>query len=145
MNKILKLSADGKTIVEVLDKSVKHITIPEGVEVIGTKAFRDCEALQSVDIPASVAGIDEWAFRDCEALQSVDIPASVVEIGEGILSFCEALQSVHMHNTNIDELNCCYSFDDDVTSKCTLYVPAGTKEAYSNNEEFNEFVIVERE
>ena len=77
---ILKLSNDGKTVIGVNDRSVKSITIPDGVTKIGDSAFSSCESLQSIDIPNSVTEIGDSAFEDCYSLQSIDIPNSVTLI-----------------------------------------------------------------
>ena len=82
MNNILKLSEDGKTIIGVNNKSITHITIPEGVTAIEKVAFRDCSALKSIDIPNSVTTIGDGAFSGCSSLQSIDIPNSVTKIGD---------------------------------------------------------------
>ena len=88
MDNILKLSKDGKTIIGVNDKSITHITIPDGVTTIGFWAFSDCSALQSIDIPNSVTTIEKYAFSCCSALKSIDIPNSVTTIGSGAFHYC---------------------------------------------------------
>ena len=50
MDKIFKLSEEDKTPIEVLDKNVEHITILDGVEVIGKWAFSYCSSRQSIHI-----------------------------------------------------------------------------------------------
>ena len=70
---ILKLSEDGKTVIGVYDKSVKSITIPDGVTKIGNRAFYAYFSLQSIDIPDSVTEIGDWAFLGCSSLQSIDV------------------------------------------------------------------------
>ena len=103
---ILKLSEDGKTLLEVTDKSVTEVVIPQGVTTIGTCAF-SFHHLQRIDIPDSVTVICRAAFFHCSALQSIDIPDSVTTIGQNAFCNCESLTSIEVsennaHYTSID-------------------------------------------
>lgn len=40
-------------------------TIPEGVEIIGTYAFKARQGFKNLVLPSSVSSIDPWAFDDC--------------------------------------------------------------------------------
>ena len=121
-------------------------SIPDSVTEIENYAFSYCSKLRSVDIHNGVTRIGDWAFRDCYALQSIDIPESVTEIGEGVFSYCESLQSIHMHSTDVNELDVGLGLGIEF-SKCTLYVPAGMKEAYIDimEWEYGDYEIIERE
>ena len=57
MRDVLKLSEDGKAVIEVDDGCITHITIPDGVTTIGESAFIYCSALQRIDIPNRVTTI----------------------------------------------------------------------------------------
>ena len=85
MDNILELSEDSKTIVKVLDQKVEHITIPDGMAVIGKAASCDCYKLQSIKIPDSVTVIEKWAFKMCYNLQSINIPKGVTKIEDSTL------------------------------------------------------------
>ena len=54
-------------------RSLKSMTIPEGVTEIGVGAFGGCRELDSVTIPASVTNIEWLAFSGCEALTQINI------------------------------------------------------------------------
>ena len=58
------------------------VIIPDGVFMIGEKAFFECNSLKSVTIPESVTSIGEEAFSCCKSLTCITIPASVTKIGE---------------------------------------------------------------
>lgn len=81
MEELFIFSYDGNTIEGVKDKSVTHITIPNGVLAIGEKAFSNCESLLSIDIPDSVTYLGSEAFKGCYSLREIDIPHSVESIG----------------------------------------------------------------
>ena len=77
----LELSEDGKTLIKVLDKTVKSLVIPNSVTEIDEWAFYGCSSLESIDIPNSVTEIGGWAFNGCKSLKNIDIPNSVTAIG----------------------------------------------------------------
>ena len=78
---------------------IKRIIIGDGITTIGSSAFRNCFALNSVTIPNSVRTIGEAAFEYCSALTSVTIPNSVTTIGNHAFFGCSALTSVTIPNS----------------------------------------------
>ena len=93
------LSYDGKELEGIRDKSVVHITIPNGVYTIGFRAFFRCLSLQSVFIPNSVTSIGESAFSGCTSLKNIDIPDTVKKIGSGAFYGCSLLKDVKILNS----------------------------------------------
>jgi len=85
--------------------SLKNITIPNSVTSIGGDAFLRCESLESITIPSSVTSIGERAFSSCKSLKSITIPSSVTSIGEDTFTDCESLESITIPNgvTNIGD------------------------------------------
>ena len=64
MEDVLILSEDGKTLLDVKDKSVREVVIPDGVEIIGHSAFRDC-SLEGIIMPDTINSIKSDAFASC--------------------------------------------------------------------------------
>lgn len=60
--------------------------IPDTVNIIGSRAFFNLDALESVEIPASVTEIEAEAFMSCRNLKKVTLPSSVVRIHERAFS-----------------------------------------------------------
>lgn len=50
-----------------------HVVIPEGVTVIGARAFAHYPELLGISLPSSVKRIDEYAFTDCYQLKSITV------------------------------------------------------------------------
>ncbi len=73
---------------------VADYTIPEGVTIIGDRAFQRCSGLESVTIPEGVTVIGSYAFYGCNGLISATIPNSVTIIGDGAFYYCASLQSI---------------------------------------------------
>ena len=78
---------------------IKRIIIGDGITTIGSSAFRNCFALNSVTIPNSVRTIGAYAFYNCRALTSVTIPNSVRTIGAYAFEYCSTLTSVTIPNS----------------------------------------------
>lgn len=65
-------------------KTVRSAVFHDGLEKVGTSAFRVCSDLRFVTLPDSVRSIGPEAFFDSR-LESIRIPASLEELGENAL------------------------------------------------------------
>ncbi|MBQ9561325.1 MAG: leucine-rich repeat domain-containing protein [Prevotella sp.] len=111
---------------------------------ISDGSFANCDRLISISIPNTVTFIGDKAFYGCLGLTSITIPNSVTRIGNGAFSDCNNLVSVYLYAETpvaISENFECFS--EGTYSKATLYVPAGTKEAYKSAECWKKFVKIE--
>ena len=70
---------------------VRKVTIEDGIEFIGERAFLECPKLRSVVIPGSVREIHQEAFSGCSKLTSVNIPAETTMIGDAAFENCPNL------------------------------------------------------
>ncbi|MDR1678810.1 MAG: leucine-rich repeat domain-containing protein [Prevotellaceae bacterium] len=96
-------------------KQEEHYTIPNHITSIGNYAFYNCINLTSVTISENVANIGSWAFCTQERQKTL---TTVINL------------SIEPQNiTYINPPNITYSVFDSIV---TLYVPAGSKEAYEN-------------
>ena len=118
------------------------ITLPNSITNIGNYAFYECLNLTSVSLGNTVTSIGKCAFSYCENLTSITIPASVSNIGNWAFECCDNLTNVTcLNNTppNLDD----FVFDD-ISPSAILYVPEGSKEAYSTSIGWSNFgTIVE--
>ena len=73
--------------------------IPDGIEIIGKKAFHFCQNLTRITIPGSVKVIDPEAFTQCFQLVSVTISEGVTEIKEEAFRDCDNLLSITFPKT----------------------------------------------
>lgn len=79
-------------------------SIPDGISVIGERAFFKCEHLVYVSIPTSVKVINDEAFYCCTNLTSITIPKGVIEVGQKAFGHCENLKSVYCKALNPPKL-----------------------------------------
>jgi hypothetical protein len=74
-----------------------HLVIPSEIAglpvvAIGSMAFMNNTAVQTVSIPEGVVSIDSYAFYGCSALTSVVMPDSVTVIGNRAFTICYNLR-----------------------------------------------------
>ena len=79
-------------------KSIKNVTIEDGVTTIGNSAFEYGENINSVSIPESVTSIGQQAFYNCQKLKSVDLKEGLQTIEEGAFLY-GGLTSVSIPNS----------------------------------------------
>lgn len=89
---------------------LENVVIPGSVTSIGKQAFFGCSSLGSVSISSGVTSIGNHAFRECGSLQSVSIPDSVADIGIAAFAYCGALQSARLPS-NITSLAASVFYD----------------------------------
>lgn len=117
--------------------SLTSITIPNSVTSIGWSGFQGCYGLTSITIPSSVTSLAFGAFYGCTGLTSITIPSSVTSIGDAAFSNCTNLSSVTVENPiPVSLLSRTFL---GIASPATLYVPAGTTEAYQAAAEWKNF------
>ncbi len=114
------------------------VTIPNGVTTINGSAFRYCSGLTSVIIPNSVKTIVNSAFQNCSELTSVTIGSAVKKINGKAFANCPNLETVKCLAEDVPST---FSdiFADSNPQNATLYVPAGSIDAYKATAPWNEF------
>ena len=137
-------------LVNLIERDITSLTIPDGTTKIGGHAFDGCSSLTDVTIGNSVTIIDYYAFIQCHKLSSVTIPNSVTSIGGNAIYFCSSLTDVTIGNsvTNIGSyaFNYCKKLTSitieavtpptlgasvfDNANNCPIYVPAESVDAY---------------
>ena len=86
--------ATSADLVDLIERDITGIEIPEGTTEIGYGAFSQCTSLNSVSIPEGVTKISQYAFLECTSLTSVVIPRSVTTIENSAFLSCFALDSL---------------------------------------------------
>lgn len=75
-------------------QQLREVTLPEGVTVIGDKAFAKCIALEKINIPSTVSSIGFESFMDCKNLQEITLPEGLTELGQGAFGRCASLKTM---------------------------------------------------
>ena len=119
-------------------RNLKSITIPNSVTSIGGYAFEKCQSLTSVTIGNSVTSIGSWAFSGCYELKSVTIGSGVKSIESNAFRDCYDLTSVTCLAENVPTTGI-YVFEHVHQGTATLYVPAGSVDAYKAASQWKDF------
>ena len=75
---------------------LKEIRVPEGVEVISSGMFANCEQLEKVYLPETVTVIDTYAFSECSNLKEIYIPENVTTINDYAFYNCTKLEVINI-------------------------------------------------
>lgn len=78
--------------------SLKSVTVPDCVEVIGDSAFSSCTNLKKITLPNQLDCISRWLFDGCTSLEKITIPSSAKGICRGAFDGCTSLTSVTIPN-----------------------------------------------
>lgn len=133
------VSSDGTTV-----KGINY-QVPDGVEVISTKAFYKCSDVREISLPPTVKTIEEKAFFRC-SFTEITLPETLTFIGKDAFSYCGGLKEVVIPEavTEIGEYafyNCTSLHKIDIKSK-ESELTLGKKWYPTNNGlEINELVI----
>ncbi len=73
-----------------------EVTIPDGVTVIGSEAFKNNQTVTRVILPDSVTLMRGWAFANCPSLQKVTLSKNLEGIASTAFCGCPALASIEI-------------------------------------------------
>lgn len=86
---------DKKKLISYFGKE-PFVTIPDGVEIIGSNAFVENEDLIEIELPESLCSIEDAAFKYCLKLRQISLPQNVKTIGEQCFYGCESLEELEI-------------------------------------------------
>ena len=75
-------------------EKLQSISLPDRLTTVPSETFRGCSALETVTLGNSVTKIDTSAFRSCIALREITIPNTVTTIGDSAFQNCDSLVKI---------------------------------------------------
>ena len=120
-------------------KSIKSITVEDGVTSIGDEAFSNlpnlttvslADSVQSIgdesfywnqslttcNMPRSLTTLKRYAFYNCKKLQGLDLPTGLTTIGYAAFSRCESITKAHVPSSvkaiEASVFQYCYALED---------------------------------
>lgn len=123
-------------------EATRDISLPETVGIIKKNAFYCCYWLSSIKLPETLTVIQENAFYNCWGLQTITLPENVNTIKDYAFYGCNGLNSVILKFNCPVELEGKHLFDAETYNRATLYVPAGTKQAFETSDTWGQFANI---
>ena len=81
VSSLKKIGSDAFAGIPPLDHNkLKRVDLPEGLEVIGERAFSGCFDLKVVTLPESLKVIEQAAFYGSDQLEQINFPAGLEQI-----------------------------------------------------------------
>ena len=80
--------------------SIKKVVIKEEITEIGSKAFQNCEQIQTVTLPESLTTLEEGTFLGCSGLKKITIPKNCETIGNHAFYYCSGLEEISVADGN---------------------------------------------
>lgn len=74
--------------------NIKHVEVPEGIEVLGKSSFYDMRGILDIRLPKSLKRIESRAFRNCIGLEQVTFGGDEVQIDEDAFRNCTSLKRI---------------------------------------------------
>lgn len=117
---------------------IRHITLPEGLEIIESGVFANSYLQDTLVIPSTVTQIRENAFANCRMLTAVILPAGLQGIMGDAFGGCSSLDYIECLGSEppVIEGN---TFSGVEKDNFTVVVPAGAVETYKNAPGWCEF------
>lgn len=93
----------------------EKVTVPDGIQCIGARAFADKDMIREVVFPDTLNGIGELAFAFCEKLEKAVIPQNIRYLDIASFAFCASLEEINiprsMQNVGLGAFTACESLE----------------------------------
>ena len=125
--------------------NLNKVVLSNNIKTIESNLFDYCKSLQSIVIPEGVESLEFNVFYDCKSLISVTLPSTLKSVDRHLFGECDQLKAIYCYApvppSTEDE-----SFNLEICTNATLYVPHGTYNAYWLAKSWGDFKnIVEME
>lgn len=103
-------------------KKLKRVNIPNNIEAIEYKWFKNTTSLESIELPSNLRYIDDYAFSS-SGIEELEFPKSLCTIGENAFEYSN-LKSANLKECNINVigsnafLNCINLNDVKLPNSC---------------------------
>ena len=112
------------------------------LDVLGESMFDGCSSLATVELSPNLQTIPRSLFYNCTSLAEIVLPKGITTMGNYPFWGCTNLRTIHAYMVQPPTIDS-YAFKD-VPSTAKVYVPLGSRSAYSSATGWKAFSIVER-
>ena len=78
---------------------LREVILNEGLQEIGSGAFKDCASLQNISFPSTLISIQPYAFGGCSKLKEVVLNEGLQKIHINAFTSCSLLESLTLPST----------------------------------------------
>ena len=118
-------------------------SVKEGTRLIATDVFEFDEKITELILPEGLRCICNGSVTTMYALKTLHLPSSLYYIGGDFCNDCFYLTTIYNYSDSPVDLSDNYCFDNVNQSKCTLYVPKGSRTAYESASVWQDFPLFE--
>lgn len=113
------------------NQTIQRVVLPEGLQAIHGRTFKNCIALEEINFPATLQKIGDFAFDGCLSLRStVNLPNSLTELGYYAFRNCVSISAARVPGTirsmGDEVFSSCSSLNDVVLKEGFSRIPSGT-------------------
>lgn len=147
--------------------SLEELVLPETLTTLGESSFDGCDGIVTLSLPGSIktipgnafaylvyleeltinegtTDIDEMAFINCESLMKLNLPSTLESIGYAAFAYNMLTEiNINAATPPACDATAFASWESNIPEGCKLYVPEGTKGAYSEADVWKDFIIEE--
>lgn len=119
------------------DATLTGVTIPGSVRIIEENAFLFCKSLKEITLSEGVEELGDYPFQWCSGLAKITLPASLAKVSRNPFLCCEKLSEIVIAegNTALEMVNGCLIRKEDMAVVCcpqalkakNLEFPAGIR------------------
>ena len=92
-------SKDGRRLLKCTSNKMLEYNVEYGTEIICDNAFLKCASLKTISFPNTVIIIGRDAFTECDSLENINISTSLTTVGDTAFSFCSSLKKMEIPTT----------------------------------------------
>lgn len=98
---------------------ITQIEIPEGIKIVGTRAFRGSMGIKDIEFPSTVIELDRDVFFNSNVERVDLIKTKIQTLPAGTFIGCNDLKSLHLPKTLVQIDKAC--FDETITQLKDIY------------------------
>ena len=84
--------------------ALQSVTLPDGIEKTDTCCFRHCVSLESVDLGQGIQEVGYGTFLGNPGLTSISFPASVNILGQYVVNQCNNLSTITINSESLEKV-----------------------------------------
>lgn len=90
------------------NKTLKRLSLPSGLKVLGDRALARCSALPRLELPQTLTKVGSHCFHYCGSLEHIELPECVTELPDYVFAECRKLTRIALPGGIRSIGRCCF-------------------------------------